>query len=375
MSARQSGTASAPRSQSRRFVQAALGLALAGLAMSAYLTFVHLKLHQEIGYRSGCSISATVSCDAVAMSDYGTLLGLPVALWGAWFYAALAFVAALGLRGGRRLPRSPAVWLALAGGFSFLLSVALAGISAFVIKAFCPVCVGLYAVNIGLLIVGVLSLRSTGEGFGTALGAELSAVRRMPGEALMFAGAPLLILVGAALGYPKGFKPVDDLCAAAKASGGKLTMEVYTDFQCPHCKIADTMLRSLRSSKTLTVVHRQFPLDMECNPLLKRPLHVGSCLQALAAVCAGKQGRYDAMSDAIFDRDLRTLPDLRAVAQQSGMDLPAFDACLGSPAVREEMLKEIRQGVDRGIEGTPTAFIVGRQYQGGWDWPSFKCLE
>ncbi len=355
---------------------AALVLSFFGVAMSAYLTYVHLRLHQDIGYQSGCSISAKVSCDAVALSDYGTLLGLPVALWGLWFYLVVGTIAALGLQGSGRFPRSTSVWLSLAGIFAAGLSVVLGAISAFAIGAVCPVCLGLYAVNFLLLGAGLWAQKASGEGLGTALSHELAAMKRVPGLAVVFAGLPLLILAGVAYAYPKGFTPVKgDLCAIAQSTGGKVTLEVYSDFQCPHCKMADKVFRSLRSSKSLTIVHHQYPLDQECNPLIDRPFHLGACLQALSAVCAGKQGRYDQMSDAIFDGDLRGLPALREAAQQSGLDLNAFDECLRSPSVREGMLAEIKKGVERQITGTPTAYIGDRRYEGGFEWPAFSCFD
>src|SRR5258705_8979 len=68
-----------------------LGLAAAGFAIAAYLTGL-----KWMGGNAAFCLSGS-GCDIVQGSRYGTLLGVPTALWGVLMYAAIGGLAALGL--------------------------------------------------------------------------------------------------------------------------------------------------------------------------------------------------------------------------------------------------------------------------------------
>ena len=68
-----------------------LGLAAAGFAIAAYLTWL-----KWMGGNAAFCLSGS-GCDIVQGSRYGSLLGVPTALWGALMYAAIGALAALGL--------------------------------------------------------------------------------------------------------------------------------------------------------------------------------------------------------------------------------------------------------------------------------------
>jgi uncharacterized membrane protein len=118
-------------------------LALAGLVVSGYLTWLKLTGNPAVFCGPGSG------CDIVQASRYGSLLGVPTALWGAIFYATIAGIAVAGL--------TPPLWrlaflLAAAGaGFSLYLTA----LSLFVLGAACPYC--LLSMIIALALVGLLA--------------------------------------------------------------------------------------------------------------------------------------------------------------------------------------------------------------------------
>ncbi len=74
-----------------------LFFALVGLAAAVTALYVHYRLLTQPGYSSFCDVSATVSCTEVYQSRFGSLLGVPVALFGTgWFVLALILVLAAG---------------------------------------------------------------------------------------------------------------------------------------------------------------------------------------------------------------------------------------------------------------------------------------
>jgi uncharacterized membrane protein len=108
----------------RPWVVAAAAL---GLAIAAYLTYVHYAGIEPICAASG-------GCERVQSSDYAELAGVPVALLGLLGYASI-LVAALLPGEGARLATA---WLAVVGfGFSLYLTY----LELFEIHAICQWCV------------------------------------------------------------------------------------------------------------------------------------------------------------------------------------------------------------------------------------------
>ena len=120
-------------------------LALAGLAVAAYLTWLKLTGNPAVFCGPGSG------CDIVQASRYGTLLRLPTAVWGGILYAAVAGLALAGL--------TPRRWqiaflLSAAGaGFSLYLT----GLSLFALGATCLYC--LLSTAIALALTGLLAWR------------------------------------------------------------------------------------------------------------------------------------------------------------------------------------------------------------------------
>ena len=74
----------------KRAVFIVLGLAVIGLADAVYLTVKHY-----LGGPLPCTLTA--GCDTVLTSDYAVFGGLPIALWGAFYYLTVIFLAAMNL--------------------------------------------------------------------------------------------------------------------------------------------------------------------------------------------------------------------------------------------------------------------------------------
>jgi uncharacterized membrane protein len=79
---------------------AAAALAAVGLALALVLVREHA--HAYAGGTSFCAINEYVNCDRVATSRYAVVLGLPVAVWGAFGYGLALLLALAGLSSRRR---------------------------------------------------------------------------------------------------------------------------------------------------------------------------------------------------------------------------------------------------------------------------------
>ena len=124
-----------------------LVLAVAGLAVSAYLTFEHFTDNSTLA----CSIGGVVDCAKVTTSAWSYFLGIPVAVLGLVFFA---ITTALCLP---RVWRSPVAWLDAArlGWLTVGLGMALYLVWAelYRINAICLWCTAVHVITFVLWIV------------------------------------------------------------------------------------------------------------------------------------------------------------------------------------------------------------------------------
>jgi len=127
----------------RRWVApSTVALAGVGLAVSAYLTVEHFRDPGTLA----CPATATVNCARVTTSAQATLLGVPVAVLGVAFFAAMLLVC---LPAGWRDVRLTRVRAALAGvGVGFVLYLVYAEL--FLVGAICLWCTAVHAVALAL---------------------------------------------------------------------------------------------------------------------------------------------------------------------------------------------------------------------------------
>ncbi len=97
-----------------------------------------------------------------------------------------------------------------------------------------------------------------------------------------------------------------------------------------------------------------FPLDM----------HKNAFKASEAALCAGDQGKYWEMSNKLFNNPTNNPAGLEKenilkLAEESGVDIGVFKACLDSGKHADEIRKRIAEGQTKaGISGTP-GFLLG----------------
>ncbi len=124
--------------------------AFAGFLDATYLTIEHYK-----NIIPPCS--AITNCEVVLTSKYATFFGIPIALIGALYYAAL--IATLLLL----WQEKHKIWLQLTMLLvvsAMVISILLVAIQAFVLHAFCQYCLLSEAINTVLFVVGIILYRS-----------------------------------------------------------------------------------------------------------------------------------------------------------------------------------------------------------------------
>lgn len=151
-------------------------------------------------------------------------------------------------------------------------------------------------------------------------------------------------------------KPYEILLFGAAVRGPEhapVTIVEFSDFQCPYCAKATTLVDQVLRAypREVNFVYKNFPL----------PMHPHAELAARAALAAGRQGKFWEMHDELFRHSASLTPEtINGIAEQIGLDAPRFKADLGSPEVAKQLDTEIRQGKVAGINGTPSFFVNNR---------------
>ena len=130
-----------------------LVFSLAGLAVSGYA----MKQHYAPLGTSFCNVNATFNCDLVNKGPYGEIFGFPVAAIGLIGYLMILIVGFQFLKT-KDMLLGKALLALLAGGLAF--SLYLTALEAFVIFAWCIVCLTSLASITGATVSGIALYRN-----------------------------------------------------------------------------------------------------------------------------------------------------------------------------------------------------------------------
>lgn len=138
-----------------------------------------------------------------------------------------------------------------------------------------------------------------------------------------------------------------------------LLIEVFSDFECPACKtFHDTEIPQLMKDYVLSgkayLVYRYFPLAMHQHGR-----------EAAEWVCAAAQiGKYQQAADTLFAHQQQWAADGRVEQTVNGVLTPAeqqkVKGLLKSPAVQDEINRDMAEGAKVPITGTPELVVTYR---------------
>jgi protein-disulfide isomerase len=152
------------------------------------------------------------------------------------------------------------------------------------------------------------------------------------------------------------------------AENPALEIVEFADYLCFQCKKMHHHLRKLVAQypDAIRLIHRNYPMDHQFNPIVAEPFHEGAGKMAILAIHAAAIGKFWAMNDTLFNlpgADRRI--DLNETARQAGMDSRTLAAALEHGPYLQRLLFEIRDGMKLGIVGTPSYLVNGKIYEGG----------
>lgn len=142
------------------------------------------------------------------------------------------------------------------------------------------------------------------------------------------------------------------------AKAAKVVLVEFSDFQCPYCSAAHTMLKQFmaKHQNEVTLVYKHFPLTS---------IHSEAMPAAKAAWAAGQQGKFWDYHDALFTQQKR-LGDAfyQETAKTLGLDVQKFNQDRGSKAAEAAIAQDVQMAEKLGVDGTPFFVMNGNVFSG-----------
>jgi protein-disulfide isomerase len=147
-----------------------------------------------------------------------------------------------------------------------------------------------------------------------------------------------------------------------------VTIVKFEDFQCPYCKTVQLTYQELlkRYNGKVRLVHKDLPLDA---------IHPQARQAAEAARCAGDQGKFWEYHDILYTNSPKAgIDELKSYAKEVGLNSASFDQCFTSGKYKGLVQKDLAEGAQLGLTGTPTFFINGREMSGAQPVEAFATI-
>ncbi len=134
-----------------------------------------------------------------------------------------------------------------------------------------------------------------------------------------------------------------------------VTLYEFSDFQCPHCKMAAPMLKKVveESNGKVKLVFKQYPL----------PGHPKAREASKATIAAQKQGKFWEMHDLLFkNQDKLPTANFADYAKKIGLDVKRFEADMASKETEKKIDADIAEGRKAGVDSTPSVYVNDRRF-------------
>ena len=139
----------------------------------------------------------------------------------------------------------------------------------------------------------------------------------------------------------------------------RVTLEEFSDFQCPACSGLEPGLKRVMTDyeDRVRFVFRNYPLQM----------HKYAFLASRAAEAAGLQGKFWEMHDMLYDNQKEWSDSMEprvqfdSYATRLGLDVQRFKADMERQDLADRVKADLLRGNSLGVKGTPTVYLNGRE--------------
>lgn len=142
-----------------------------------------------------------------------------------------------------------------------------------------------------------------------------------------------------------------------KFGQGKVTIVAFMDFQCPFCQQQYPNLREIMNKykPAINLVFKHFPL---------KTIHPQAMKASLASTCTQEQGKFWSFFDRIYQQKKFGESAYLSYAQTIGLDQQRFQQCLNREKYKSRIQKDLKDGLDLEVRGTPTFIVEDKKIEG-----------
>jgi protein-disulfide isomerase/uncharacterized membrane protein len=344
-----------------------LVLGMAMVAVSLYLTSHYFNVLYPTGLESAsmCDVSAFFNCDVATFSKASNVFGVPISLVG-------VFMGIVVLSGFLFHSKESESMTYLLLAVNMVACLVLFVFSLAVLKSLCPFCTLYYVLSaitlflfykfselpkLSLKFAGIyVAITAIGFGIGYAV------VQDKETKLQSIAGSLINQYFSLPnLGKLEPDSPYRILSSTEKFTDAPLQITIFSDFQCPACKMmaeaGHTLIKRYRGKMNIQYVF--FPLDSSCNPEIQRPMHPLACKGAALASCVSSD-KFVKVHDDIFDNQANLSLDwLESYAKREGV----LD-CMNSEETTKKLRDFIGTASPFNVRSTPTMLLNGVKIEG-----------
>ena len=170
--------------------------------------------------------------------------------------------------------------------------------------------------------------------------------------------------------------PIGDAPVRGDANA-PMTIVEYSDFQCPFCSrfttdTLGTLLDEYVNTGKAKLVYKDFPLE-QIHPQATKAAEAARCVREL-----GGDEAFWAMHDKLYAGQQEWSGNEGAVdifakyAGEVGVDAAKVKACLDSGEQTAAVQADLQEGIQLGVQGTPTFFLNGQAFVGAQPIVNFR---
>lgn len=136
---------------------------------------------------------------------------------------------------------------------------------------------------------------------------------------------------------------------AAGDTHGEITMVIFSDYQCPFCRLMDPVVQSLiKADPKMRVVFKEFPIHGKY-----------SVMSAKVALASNLQGKYWEVHQALMKAKMPlTEQEIMDAAKSTGLDMQKLTADMRKPWPEQEIDGVYRLTKKLNLMGAPSFFIM-----------------
>jgi thiol-disulfide isomerase/thioredoxin len=132
-----------------------------------------------------------------------------------------------------------------------------------------------------------------------------------------------------------------------------VTVAVFSDYQCPYCGRLEPLLQQVleKYPNNVKLVFKNFPLSF----------HSQARKAATAALAAQGQGKFWEFHHKLFEAASLNDQKIQDIAKELKLDMNKFNEKLKDPAIQETINRDLADGKDNDVSGTPAIFVNGKE--------------